>query len=130
MVRNNHIKFDIATDQRANPKLPPAYVHSDVYVTMTGFTRFMHENDAYSLSTMGWTYNKTENMPDSEYGVYTHLITDRTNYTGFHIYGEPVKQFVRLDITNWLKNPFKNSLLVLEDKVYMLERDDIAKLRK
>jgi hypothetical protein len=80
-----------ALDQLSNPKLPPAYVHSDVYVTMTGFTRFMHENDAYSLSTLGWRYNKTENMPDSEYDVYTHLITDRTNYTGFHIYREPIK---------------------------------------
>lgn len=74
-------------------------------------------------------YNKTENMPDSEYDVYTHLITDRKNYTGFQIYREPIKQFVRLDIMNWIKNPFKNSLLILEDKVYILERDDIAKLR-
>ena len=104
-------------------------MHSDVYVTMTGFTRFMHENDASSLSNLGWRYNKTENMPDSEYDVYTHLITDRTNYTGFQIYRQPIKQFVRLDIMNWIKNPIKNSLMILEDKVYILEREDVAKLR-
>ena len=68
-------------------------------------------------------------MPDSEYDVYTHLITDRTNYTGFSIYKEPIKQFVKLDIKNWIKNPLKNSLFILEDKVYILERDDIKQLR-
>ena len=81
------------------------------------------------MSQHGWRYNKTENMPDSEYDVYTHLITDRTNYTGFKIYYEPVKQFVRLDVKKWLRNPFKNSLFILEDKVYILEREDITELR-
>ncbi len=67
----------IVNEMRMNPQLPRPYIHSDVYTTMTGFTRFMHEHDAYSPSNQGWRYNKTENMEDKEYNVYTHLITDR-----------------------------------------------------
>lgn len=93
-----------------NPALPKPYIHSDVFVTMTGFTRFMHEN-----VDLGWRYNKTENLADSEYDVYTHLITDRTNYTGFTMYKQPFKGFQRLDIKGFLKNPLKNSLFILED---------------
>jgi len=63
---------------------------------MTGFTRFMHEYDHFaqwgeSKIENSWRYNKTENMPDSEYSVYTHLVTDRVNYTGFVKYKEPIK---------------------------------------
>ena len=68
-------------------------------------------------------------MPDSEYSVYTHLITDRKNYSGFVQYKQGFKQFIRLDIKGFLKNPLKNSLFVLEDTVYILEREDINKLR-
>lgn len=68
-------------------------------------------------------------MPDSEYSVYTHLITDRTNYTGFNQYKQPFKGFSRLDITGFVKNPLKNSLFVLEDQVYILERDDVRDIR-
>ena len=61
-----------------NIQLPKPYVHSDVYTSMTGFTRFMYENEP-----LGWRYNRTENMSDSEYLVYTHLLTDRKEYPGF-----------------------------------------------
>jgi|LauGreDrversion4_2_1035121.scaffolds.fasta_scaffold155337_2 hypothetical protein len=88
-----HKNINLVEEQIKNPRLPAPYIHSDVYVTMTGFTRFMHEHDAYSGSLLGWRYNKTENMPDSEYSVYTHLISDRKNYTGFVQYKEPFKQF-------------------------------------
>ena len=70
---------DYLKEMQYNKALPAPYIHTDVYTTMTGFTRFMHENDLYS-SHHGWRYNKTENMPDSEYSVYTHLVTDRTDY--------------------------------------------------
>ena len=114
---------------KTNPKLPPPYVHSDVYTTMTGFTRFLHEHDSFSSSQGTWRYNKTENMPDSEYSVYTHLVTDRTNYTGFKPYKQPFKQFVRVDPMGWLKSGFKSLLIILEDKVYILEREDVSALR-
>ena len=115
---------------KVNHLLPNPYIHSDVYATMTGFTRFMHEHDEISGSWYGWKYNKTENMPDSEYQVYTHLVTDRTNYTGFTIYKDhPFKQFFKLDIAGFLRNPLKNPLILLEDKVFILERDDIYALR-
>jgi hypothetical protein len=69
-------------------------------------------------------------MPDSEYHVYTHLITDRKNYTGFVQYKEKgFQQFVRLDFKGFLKNPLKNSLFIKQDSVYILEREDLAKLR-
>jgi len=112
-----------------NPNLPKPYIHSDVYTTMTGFTRFMHEHDEWSGSNRGWRYNKTENMPDSEYHVYTHLLSDRNNYTGFVQYKEPFKQYSRLDIKGFFKNPLKNPLIILEDRVYLLEREDVKKLR-
>jgi len=64
-------------------------------------------------------------MPDSEYSVYTHLISDRKNYTGFVQYKEPFKQFASLDIKGFLANPFKNSLIKLEDRVFILEREDV-----
>lgn len=114
---------------KLNTKLPPPYIHSDVYTTMTGFTRFMHENDKHSGSTLNWRYNKTENMQDSEYHVYTHLVTDRNNYTGFVPYKQPFKQFARLDFNGFIKNPLKNSLIILEDKVYIMEREDINRIR-
>ena len=97
-----------------NPALPSPYIHSDVYTTMTGFTRFMHENDRYSSSN-AWRYNKTENMPDSEYSVYTHLLTDRTNYTGFVQYKQPFKQFAGLNAKGFLKNPLSSPLFLLKD---------------
>jgi hypothetical protein len=78
-----HFLHDIVLEIQRNPALPKPYIHSDVYTTMTGFTRFMHEHDTISESPLGWRYNKTENMPDSEYHVYTHLLSDRNNYTGF-----------------------------------------------
>jgi hypothetical protein len=108
-----------------NPFLPKPYIHSDVYVTMTGFTRFLYEHQTESESSLGWRYNKTENMPDSEYHVYTHLITDRTNYIGFVPYKEPFKAFSRLNLMGWLKSFGKEQLLILEDKVYILEREDV-----
>lgn len=107
-----------------NPNLPTPYIHSDVYSTMTGFTRFLHENEKY-----GWKYNKTENMNDSEYLVYTHLITDRANYTGFVPYKTPIKGFIKLNIGGFIKNPEKTCPLVLENKIYILEREDINKIR-
>ena len=45
------IKFfnrDYRQEQLKNPRLPAPYIHSDVYTTMTGFTRFLHEHDQYS----------------------------------------------------------------------------------
>ena len=45
------IKFfnrDYRIEQLKNPSLPAPYIHSDVYTTMTGFTRFLHEHDQYS----------------------------------------------------------------------------------
>jgi hypothetical protein len=41
---------NLVEEQIKNPSLPAPYIHSDVYVTMTGFTRFMHEHDAFSGS--------------------------------------------------------------------------------
>ena len=70
-------------------------------------------------------------MPDSEYHVYTHLISDRKNYTGFVPYkGKGFEQFDRIDYKGFLKNPLKNSLFVKKESVYILEREDVAKLRK
>lgn len=65
-------------EMRKNPNLTTPYIHSDVYPTMSGFTRFLFEHEKE-----GWRYNKTENLEDHEYMVYTHLISDRNNYTGF-----------------------------------------------
>jgi len=113
---------------RKNPALPAPYIHSDVYTTMTGFTRFLHENDRYG-SAHSWRYNKTENMPDSEYHVYTHLVTDRTDYAGFVPYKQPFKQYKGLNIMGFLRNPLHESLVRLEEKVYLLEREDVHRLR-
>ncbi len=68
-------------------------------------------------------------MPDSEYYVYTHLITDRKNYSGFVQYKDGFKQFSRLNLMGFLKNPLKNNLFVLEETVYILEREDVNRLR-
>ena len=111
-----------------NPSLPSPYIHSDVYTTMTGFTRFMHENDRYSSSN-AWRYNKTENMPDSGYSVYTHLLTNRTNFPGFVQYKNPFKQYDCLNLQGFLWKPFTSPLFVFEDKVYILERKDVYALR-
>ena len=54
-------------------------------------------------------------MPDSEYSVYTHLLTDRTNYTGFVQYKQPFKQFAGLNVKGFLKNPLSSPLFLLED---------------
>jgi len=35
----------LENEMKLNPSLPAPYLHSDVFTTMTGFTRFMHEND-------------------------------------------------------------------------------------
>ena len=109
---------------KKNSALPIPYIHSDVYSTMTGFTRFLHENER-----LGWRYDKTENMPDSDYHIYTHLLSDRNNYTGFTQYKEPFKQFSRLDLKGFISNPFRNPLIIKEEKVYILERTDIARIR-
>lgn len=61
-----------------NPSLPKAYIHVDVYPAMTGITRFMYENEH-----LGWRYNRTEHLTDQDMLVYTHLFSDRNNYTGF-----------------------------------------------
>lgn len=83
-----------------NPALPKPYIHSDVFTSMTGFTRFLYENEE-----IGWRYNRTENMTDSEYLVYTHLFSDRNDYEGFNIYKSPIKSFDRVDLRGFLKNP-------------------------
>jgi hypothetical protein len=44
-------------------------------------------------------------------------------------YKQPFKQFVRLDPIGFMKNPFKNPLVILKDKVYLLEREDIHRIR-
>ena len=93
-----------------NPGLPKPYIHSDVYASMTGFNRFLYEN-----TNIGWRYNRTENMNDTEYLVYTHLISDRNDYAGFKLYKEPVKGFSSLNVKQWLKNPLKNELVVMTD---------------
>jgi hypothetical protein len=68
---------------------------------MTGFNRFLYENEG-----MSWKYNRTENMKDEEYMVYTHLVTDRKDYPGFALYKEPIKAYDRIDIKGYIKNPF------------------------
>ena len=40
------LELDLVNEIKINPNLPKPYIHSDVYTTMTGFTRFMHENDS------------------------------------------------------------------------------------
>ena len=91
---------------------------------MTGFNRFLYENE-----DSGWLYNRTEGMPDQEYLVYTHLVSDRSNYTGFSLYKEPIKGFDRLDIRGFIKNPLRNPLVILSNKIFILERDDIKQKR-
>ena len=68
-------------------------------------------------------------MNDEEYMAYTHLVSDRNDYEGFSLYKEPVKGFDRLDIRGFISNPFKNSLVILSDKVFILERNDIKQIR-
>lgn len=109
--------------------LPKPYIHSDVYTTMTGFTRFMYEHQTDSLSDKGWRYNKTEEMPDSEYHVYTHLLSDRNNYTGFVPYKQPFQQFKRVNIFGFVKSLGKVPIIELEDRVYILERKDVYEIR-
>lgn len=97
---------------------------------MTGFTRFLYEHDSQAgNSKYDWFYSKTENMPLEDYSLYTHLLTDKKSYPGFVPYKEPFKQFARLDPIGFLKAPFKNPLVILEDKVYLLEREDVHKIR-
>ena len=110
---------------RSNSALPKPYIHSDVFTSMTGFTRFLYENE-----NLGWKYNRTENMTDPEYLVYTHLFSDRKDYEGFTLYKEPIKSYERLDIKAFLKNPFKNPLVLLKDCAYILEREDVSRIRK
>ena len=77
---------------------------------MTGFNRFLYEN-----TNQGWKYNRTENMNDTEYLVYTHLISDRNDYAGFKLYKDPIKGFLSLNVKEWIKNPIKNNLIVMND---------------
>ena len=68
----------LVNEMNKNRNLPKPYIHSDVFTSMTGFTRFLYENEK-----LGWRYNRTENMTDPEYLVYTHLFSDRNDYEGF-----------------------------------------------
>jgi hypothetical protein len=99
-------------------------VHSDVYASMTGITRFMYENEH-----LGWKYNRTENMIDEDYLVYTHLFSDRNDYPGFKLYKEPIKSFVGMNFKAFLKNPFKASLIKEDDLLFILEREDVYEAR-
>ena len=116
-----------------NPILPNPVIHQEIPATMTGYTSFMKEH-----TDRGWKYPKYENFTiDTDYTPYfTHIISDRKIYTGYglhkpeepHEHSFPI--FSRINLKGFLKSFGKENLIELQEAFYILERDDIAQLRK
>jgi hypothetical protein len=111
---------DYKLEMEKNELMPSPYIHVDVYPAMTGITRFSYTNEE-----IGWKYNRTEHLSDSDMMVYTHLFSDRNDYPNFKIYKSPFKSFKSLNIMKFLKDPFTERFILLEDTLYILEREDI-----
>lgn len=104
-----------------NFDLPTPYIHVDVYPAMTGITRFSYENE-----DLGWKYNRTEHLNDTDLLVFTHLFTDRKQIDGFKTYKKPFSAFKSLKLRQFLNNPRKHSIIELDhENLFILERSDI-----
>ena len=89
----------------------PPNIHIDVYPAMTGVTRFLYENQ-----NIGWRYNRTEYLTDSEKQVFTHLFTDSKRVEGFRLH-KPIESYSRVNL--------KKMEVVFAKSMYILEREDI-----
>ena len=87
------------------------YIHIDNYAAQTGVTRF-HEY------VHGWKYSKLENIDQVSLKHFTHLISEKPKVEGFTNLIGPVKAFDSID--------FKKRRVVVRDKLYILQRNDIV----
>ena len=90
---------------------------------MTGITRFSYENEH-----LGWKYNRTEHLNDTDLLVFTHLFSDRNEVPGFKTYLK-VNTFVSLNLKDFIKKPTDIKIINQEEKLFILERDDVYEAR-
>lgn len=107
-----------ARESLAEPKVS---LHIDTFSAMNGVSRFLELNDH-------WSYDKKENLLESDLKVYTHLLT-MIPVEGFKIL-RTVKGFsgLRLKIPRnvaELSEFFPFIKIVQEDKIFIMENSDM-----
>lgn len=96
--------------QKHDPSLPVPYIHIDNFAAQTGVTRF-HEY------VHGWKYSKLENQNENSLKQFTHLISEKPRVEGFSPLIGPIKAFDSFH--------FAKRRVILKDKIYILQRNDI-----